>query len=174
MIYYDKYSGTLEYEEPLINSIRSGGILADEMGLGKTVEVLACILNNPFTEHDFNDVKKVPKIEYISRKRKLTPTTDNICYATSSKKLKNAIETSTYELLAGWYNAALDMTKTKRTQKRSIACICGNTDVKNVVICIDCKKKQHGPCVGYPEDDGDYKCSQCWMKMVFKQILYAI
>ena len=25
-----------------------GGILADEMGLGKTVEVLACLLANPF------------------------------------------------------------------------------------------------------------------------------
>lgn len=25
-----------------------GGILADEMGLGKTVEVLACVLANPF------------------------------------------------------------------------------------------------------------------------------
>lgn len=36
---------------------RPGGILADEMGLGKTVELLACILMNPWPDVDAASVR---------------------------------------------------------------------------------------------------------------------
>lgn len=45
-IYYNKYTGYVDIDKPVILPCCNGGILADEMGLGKTVEVLACILLN--------------------------------------------------------------------------------------------------------------------------------
>eukprot|EP00976_Prorocentrum_cordatum_P095032 1190021-Prorocentrum_minimum.AAC.1 len=53
-LHYCPHTGHLRGGGPppaAVGSVR-GGILADEMGLGKTVEVLACILSNPWRPQD--------------------------------------------------------------------------------------------------------------------------
>jgi len=50
-VYYNSTSGRLSREFHLNEEeLLYGGILADEMGLGKTVEVIACVLSNPFSK----------------------------------------------------------------------------------------------------------------------------
>ncbi|KAJ7548808.1 hypothetical protein O6H91_07G028200 [Diphasiastrum complanatum] len=46
--FYNPFSGCISREPRDCYSYVHGGILADEMGLGKTVELLACILANPY------------------------------------------------------------------------------------------------------------------------------
>lgn len=169
-IYYNKYSGFFQVEEPLIDPLRTGGILADEMGLGKTVEVLACILNNPLFKYDMDNIENINQsvnVEYVSRKRTMSPTLVEESYVSSSKKLKTIVQKSNYMLLSDWYKEVLESTKgSKVRDKRRVACICGNTTTENVSECVDCSKLQHNVCVGYEKYFGEFLCSQCWNKKV--------
>lgn len=165
IIYYDKYSGVVELEKPLIESLRTGGILADEMGLGKTLEVLTCILKNPMESTGVFDSEQKPVLKFPRKKRKL-PTVDSE-YVENSKKVKiDSTKSSTYLLLSNWYNEVLDSLNSKKTVKRRVACICGNTENTDVVECIDCKKLQHIDCLAFDKSYGEFTCMQCWYKKV--------
>ncbi|XP_057665468.1 E3 ubiquitin-protein ligase SHPRH isoform X2 [Diorhabda carinulata] len=72
-IYFDKYTGYVTSEKPVISTTSRGGILADEMGLGKTVEVLACILMNPKCPDKLEeltcDLEDMPIVRKTPKKR---------------------------------------------------------------------------------------------------------
>lgn len=182
-IYYNKYTSNIEKEKPLVLNVSSGGILADEMGLGKTVEVLACILLNKkqcdMSPTTTDSTLKFPTISKETRvkKRKLSDEIASCSYVVQPKKSKVPLEwvkgeskkTTTRLSLEKWYQESLDKIAIKPTSKIKIPelhCICGETEVKEEVECIDCKKLQHGNCLGYKQKYGVYRCPQCWINQV--------
>ncbi|KAJ8921378.1 hypothetical protein NQ315_002994 [Exocentrus adspersus] len=130
-VYYNKYTGYLDIEKPVVPPCSKGGILADEMGLGKTVEVLACILLNrkPFfneshTENTLifdNDVDSVEDVDIpvIHKQPKKRKRIQEDCHVNENvdhpKKLKvpndwvksSSKKTPTKIALEMWYNSML-------------------------------------------------------------------
>ncbi|RZC37273.1 E3 ubiquitin-protein ligase SHPRH [Asbolus verrucosus] len=183
-IYYDKYSGYVDINKPVIEESSRGGILADEMGLGKTVEVLACILlhpkqeqNNCVSGEEGINTETSPTVDQALRKRKIenSAAEDKSQLIDEPKKLKirqdwvkgSSKKSQTRVALEMWYNNCLEDVKIKNQVIKSdtaLQCICGRTSEEDSVFCQDCGKIQHASCLGYKKKFGAYRCPQCWMK----------
>lgn len=167
----------------------SGGILADEMGLGKTVEVLACILSNPYSTVDVENPGFIKKKIVCKRKHELIEDTDDEIEINNSRsckkkkrgrskekallKEKTGLFSSKYNALRAHYETVLSQMSftTSRQQPVStslVKCFCDNNDSDelNLVQCEDCNKWQHAECVGILSKVfyGNVKCPQCWTK----------
>lgn len=183
-VYFDKFTGYICLEKPLVVPSHKGGILADEMGLGKTVEVLACLLLNAKSERiqNYNNAStssnRKPIIE--KQKKKKTPkveesSSDHVDDAKSIKVpddwvKKSSKKSKTFVALELWYNSLLAEVTPSSSRRDSsyrdeplIQCICGSVSENGTVECDSCGKYQHQACLGYNKKHGRYLCPQCWM-----------
>lgn len=176
-IFFDKYSGFIELEKPIVEKSSRGGILADEMGLGKTVEVLACILNHPkhntdnCIENDL-DTNQSPTVEKPTRKRRFLKDEEEpkSYFIDESKRIKLSAEglksdkrkSQLRVALEMWYDSCLQSSQTvsKEKPKEGVQCVCGHSSKRDSVACCDCGKIQHRKCMGF--STGSYRCPQCW------------
>lgn len=169
----------------------SGGILADEMGLGKTVEVLACILCNPFSSVDMESPAFIKKKIVCKRKHELiednntdddaesnnTPSSKKKKRGRSKEKVllkeKSGLFSSKYNALRTYYETVLSQMSFTSSRQQPVSsslvkCFCDNNDSDelNLVQCEDCNKWQHAECVGIVSKViyGNVKCPQCWTK----------
>lgn len=181
-IYFNKYTGYIERDPPMITALRTGGILADEMGLGKTVEVLACILCNPRIPSETMEIeimnneesKDHPVVEYQPKRRRIETTSEskiNNKEQFVEEKPVIAKRGVNRKALEKWYEMMLsEVSVHKRKivrEVKMIQCICGNVDMKGVVTCTFCGKLQHSTCLGYNSQSlGVYICPQCWTEQV--------
>ncbi|KAF5302451.1 hypothetical protein FQR65_LT08541 [Abscondita terminalis] len=182
-IYYNKYLGYVNDEQPLVSSLRTGGILADEMGLGKTVEVLACILSYPKLETesqislgDESYAEGSPSVNKQPRKRNRQSTgIIDDSYVDKPKKLKvpndwvksSSKKSNTRIALEMWYENILGKLCTTDSSIQDsirVQCICGDLDIEDSIECVDCNKYQHITCMGYKQSYGEYRCPKCWMQ----------
>lgn len=163
-----------------------GGILADEMGLGKTVEVLSCVIYNPYKGNEEADIKKVilkSKCDLLSEdgqddyqpKRKRMRSSVNPLETTKQHGIKSA----KYKAMRRSYEMALSQMSCASASRTSsensstsndnmIRCFCdeNDSDSLKLVECNLCKTWLHAKCLnienGYAF--GDVKCPQCWSK----------
>ncbi|XP_018318562.1 E3 ubiquitin-protein ligase SHPRH [Agrilus planipennis] len=184
-VYLNKSNCYVENTPQLIPPLRTGGILADEMGLGKTVEVLACILLNPYNENDATSASSTRVcIESFSQsnapqtRKRRKPLQNAISekeqlYVDKPKKLKVPKDwvknpkkkSNNYIALHTWYESVLNDMKIKKPEAvliKKVQCICGNRNEDNIIQCVDCSKFQHVSCFNYKPEFGDYRCAQCW------------
>lgn len=189
-VYYNKYSGYVDLEKPVMPPCSNGGILADEMGLGKTVEVFACILLNKKSttnsakgtidkDIDPGELLKSPVVDKQLKKRKMVEEDDAVPEVINRpKKLKvpndwvkpSSNKTATKIALEMWYESILSGMSVstcsyphRDEDEPLVQCICGNISEEGIIECDSCGKYQHRLCLGYRKSLGRYLCPQCWM-----------
>lgn len=189
-VYYNKYSGYVDLEKPVMPPCSNGGILADEMGLGKTVEVFACILLNKKSttnsakgtidkDIDPGELLKSPVVDKQLKKRKMVEEDEAVPEVINRpKKLKvpndwvkpSSNKTATKIALEMWYESILSGMSVstcsyphRDEDEPLVQCICGNISEEGIIECDSCGKYQHRLCLGYRKSLGRYLCPQCWM-----------
>lgn len=189
IIYYNKFTGNIVFEPPMVKLTKTGGILADEMGLGKTVEVLACILNNPreLTTTTIIDIDERPteisnqsedRMETEEEVDELVPNIETqkkyerpkVKHASKIGKNPQLYKNMSAVRKAAqiWYEKRLAemlfAPKPVRVRDNEVKCICGDLAMTGVIRCKDCSKMQHTLCMGYKGSEENYLCTQCWTK----------
>lgn len=141
-----------------------GGILADSMGTGKTVEVIACILANPFCCDDGNDetnpiaisrnTTAVDGRKFQTRPLRVKKNGKNSTIRPPVKKSIHHDETYDFDNDASnddQHQTSSD--KTLMNVQHLGTCICGTTKRfrtgLSMVICRSCNEPMHGVCAGF-------------------------
>ncbi|CAM9911722.1 unnamed protein product, partial [Scytosiphon promiscuus] len=158
----------------------SGGILADEMGLGKTVEMLGCILANPYPPPADDDGVPAPPLPNGSgSSRASAPSADDSRSGSSAAAATGSGEdgedggdgSSAAEAPTGKSNYWDDLTPADEGS----ACICGRGDDEPLapgdlcfVQCDSCGWWLHGGCCGFvpasegeDEEEREFTCVVC-------------
>ncbi|KAL0019181.1 hypothetical protein WJX77_000293 [Trebouxia sp. C0004] len=140
--YFNPFTGRVSQEHFEAPPSVQGGILSDEMGLGKTVELLACVLANPFMPS--NHAQPVQPEPGSNKRQKLQ----------HHGKQDEAKEGEQDE-----------------EEEEHIDCVCGVTgDTPGAQLyhglwlqCDQCLSWLHGACVGFPKraPKGDFVCGRC-------------
>ena len=116
-----------------------GGILAESMGLGKTVEVIACVLANPFV--DERKVAPLLGAQFVAKKEETKSLSDRpavLCEPSTPVKPPRACTNGTNGLM---------------NINRYGKCICGRDrpfkGCLSFVLCRLCRNPMHGLCAGF-------------------------
>ncbi|KAL0055912.1 hypothetical protein WJX82_005648 [Trebouxia sp. C0006] len=153
--YFNPFTGRVSQEQFEAPPSVQGGILSDEMGLGKTVELLACVLANPFTPS--NHAQPLQPDPGSNKRR----------------KVKHHSEQN--------HTREEEQEEEEEEEEEHIDCACGVTgDTPGAQLyeglwlqCDECLSWLHGACVGFPKraPKGDFVCGRCTKARASQQMV---
>lgn len=185
---FDSIAGVFTFRQ-IVDKPPLGGILADEMGLGKTVQVIACILSNPFLSHDATPPKdnasaaKDTRLLGDARLHKDDTLIEVLHSNIENNNIANVERTSITKIgrepilnnFKKWSrlletdmnrnNNAASNKDTETTLYESVDCVCGESVLDNSTTCSNCRYiAYHAKCARVVSNGNNFVCLNCQMK----------